>query len=121
MVSEILVNTGSCNGLLPDGTKPLPDPMLTYHLISFCDIYPKIAILQETLVRSFDKMSLKITLSKLLSYLQEDNALKIKPPILFKIKSSILLTHCGRETQYGDGSMLCKNRIFFIMKEFPQI
>ena len=26
-----LVNTGSGNGLLPDGTKPLPEPMLTYH------------------------------------------------------------------------------------------
>ena len=29
MASEILVNTGSGNGLLPDGTKPLPEPMLT--------------------------------------------------------------------------------------------
>ena len=27
----ILVNTGLGNGLLPDGTKPLPKPMLTYH------------------------------------------------------------------------------------------
>ena len=25
------VNIGSGNGLLPDGTKPLPEPMLTYH------------------------------------------------------------------------------------------
>ena len=31
MELEILVNTGSGNGLLPDGTKPLPEPMLTYH------------------------------------------------------------------------------------------
>ena len=31
------------------------------------------------------------------------------------------LTHCGRVTQYGDGSMLCKTPIFFTMKEFPQI
>ena len=31
MMSEILVNTGSGNGLLPDGTKPLPEPMLTLH------------------------------------------------------------------------------------------
>ena len=29
MVLEILVNTGSGNGLLPDGTKPLPEPMFT--------------------------------------------------------------------------------------------
>ena len=27
----IWVNTNSRNGLLPDGTKPLPVPMLTYH------------------------------------------------------------------------------------------
>ena len=25
------VNIGSCNVFLPDGTKPLPEPMLTYH------------------------------------------------------------------------------------------
>ena len=31
MAPEILVNIGSGNGLLPDGTKPLPEPMLTYH------------------------------------------------------------------------------------------
>ena len=31
MALEILVNTGSGNGLLPDGTKPLPEPMLAYH------------------------------------------------------------------------------------------
>ena len=30
--SSIMVNIGSGNGLLPDGTKPLPEPMLTYHL-----------------------------------------------------------------------------------------
>ena len=29
--SEIWVNIGSGNGLLPDGTKPLPEPMLTDH------------------------------------------------------------------------------------------
>ena len=27
------VNIGTGNDLLPDGTKPLPDPMLTYHLL----------------------------------------------------------------------------------------
>ena len=31
MATEILDNIGSGNGLLPDGTKPLPEPMLTYH------------------------------------------------------------------------------------------
>ena len=28
---DIWVNIGSGNGLLPDGTKPLPEPMLAYH------------------------------------------------------------------------------------------
>ena len=35
MALEILVNTGSSNGLLPDGTKPLPEQqshnMTAYH------------------------------------------------------------------------------------------
>ena len=31
MVTQIWVNIGSGNGLLPDGSKPLPEPMLTYH------------------------------------------------------------------------------------------
>ena len=31
MATVILDNIGSGNGLLPDGTKPLPEPMLTYH------------------------------------------------------------------------------------------
>ena len=31
MAAEIWVNIGSGNGLLPDGTKPLPEPMLTNH------------------------------------------------------------------------------------------
>ena len=30
MATEIWVNFSSGNGLLPDGTKPLPEPMLTY-------------------------------------------------------------------------------------------
>ena len=31
LVAENWVNIGSGNGLLPDGTKPLPEPMLIYH------------------------------------------------------------------------------------------
>ena len=31
IVSLVFVNIGSGNGLLPDGTKPLPGPMLNYH------------------------------------------------------------------------------------------
>ena len=31
MATVILDNIDSGNGLLPDGTKPLPEPVLTYH------------------------------------------------------------------------------------------
>ena len=31
MATLIWVNIDSGNGLLPDGTKPSPEPMLTYH------------------------------------------------------------------------------------------
>ena len=31
MAKKIGLNIGSGNGLLPDGTKPLAEPMLTYH------------------------------------------------------------------------------------------
>ena len=31
MAAGIQVYIDSGNGLLPDGTKPLPEPMLTYH------------------------------------------------------------------------------------------
>ena len=36
MASQTLVNSGSSNGFLPDGTKPLPEPMLTSR--EFCGI-----------------------------------------------------------------------------------
>ena len=29
-LSDVHVNTGSPKGLLPDGTKPLPEPIMTY-------------------------------------------------------------------------------------------
>ena len=32
MATKIWVNIGSGNGLLPDSTKPLPEPVLTYHM-----------------------------------------------------------------------------------------
>ena len=39
MVTEISINIGSGNGLLPEGTKPLPEPVLTYHKVSSSDIH----------------------------------------------------------------------------------
>ena len=46
------VNIGSGNGLLPDGTKPLPEPMLTYHqrALSWEDL--KISISKITFLES---------------------------------------------------------------------
>ena len=39
MASDILlVNTASGNDLLPGGTKPLPEPLLTYHQWDFVAI-----------------------------------------------------------------------------------
>ena len=40
MVTEIWVNFGSGNGLVPDGTKPLPELMLTSKQESCTDDYP---------------------------------------------------------------------------------
>ena len=34
MMAENWVNIGSGNGLVPDGTKPLPKPVSTHHHIS---------------------------------------------------------------------------------------
>ena len=36
MATEIWVGIGSCNGLLPDSAKPLPELMLTSH--SWCSV-----------------------------------------------------------------------------------
>ena len=46
------VNIGSGNGLLPDGTKPLPEPILTYHqrALSLEDL--KISISKITFLES---------------------------------------------------------------------
>ena len=57
MATEIWVNIGSGNGLLPDGTKPLPEPMLTDHQ------YIK-AISQEMPQPPMTKIRLKITYLK---------------------------------------------------------
>ena len=39
MAAEIWVTIGSGNGLLPNGTKPLPEPMLIYHQLRTSDIH----------------------------------------------------------------------------------
>ena len=57
MTAEIWVNIGSGNGLLPDGTKPLPEPMLTDHQWS-----PVTFILGQFHKRHLNHQSLKSVL-----------------------------------------------------------
>ena len=54
MVTKIWVNIGSGSGLLPDGTKPLPEPMLTDHQQS-----PVTLILGQFHKRCLNHQSLK--------------------------------------------------------------
>ena len=60
MAAEIWVSIGSGNGLLPDSTKPLPEPMLTDHHLKSSDIHIR-AISQEMPQPSITKIHLKIT------------------------------------------------------------
>ena len=68
MSSDILVNTVSGNGLLPNGTKSLPEPKLTYNQWKFWGIH-QTTILQEAHKIWFHKMDLKITFFKLKAHL----------------------------------------------------
>ena len=60
MATEIWVNIGSGNGLLPDGTKPLPEPMLINSEVN----WHIRAISQEMHQPSITKIRLKITYIK---------------------------------------------------------
>ena len=54
MATEIMVNIGADKGLLPDGTKPLPKPLLTDHQLS-----PVTCILKQIHKRFRTQQSLK--------------------------------------------------------------
>ena len=56
-----LVNIDSGNGLLPDGTKPLPEPMLTNHKLGYCGIHLRV-VLREMLKISFLKCVWKLSI-----------------------------------------------------------
>ena len=70
MVTLIWVNIGSGNGLLPDGTKPLPEPMLTYHQ------WGNAPFMWGQFQPSITKISLKITSLKFIPNLPGANELK---------------------------------------------
>ena len=57
MVTEIWVNIGSDNGLVPNGTKTLPEPIST---VRSSDIHLR-AISQEITQKSMTEIILKIT------------------------------------------------------------
>ena len=65
MATLIFVNTGSGNGLLPVGTKPLPEPMLTYHRRCSCSI--KLRAISQVLKNAICKLCLEKTFFKLLA------------------------------------------------------
>ena len=73
MATKNRVNTGSCNSLLPDDTKPLPEPILSSH--SQSDIHPK-SISQPAPSLSFCMVSLKIILLKLSPHLPGTNGFR---------------------------------------------
>ena len=74
MTTSIWVSIGSDNGLLPEDSKPLPEPMLTTHLLKSTDIHLR-AVSQEVLPPSITKFSLKITFLKFHSNLPGSNEL----------------------------------------------
>ena len=82
MALGVLVNTGSGNGLLPDGTKPLPEPMLTDHQWS-----PVTFILGQFHKRCYNHQSLtKICLK--ITYLKFHSNFPGANELTHKIKSS---------------------------------
>ena len=69
MGTYLWINIDSGNGLLPDGTKPLPEPMSTYHQWGSVARTRLRPISQEMLKISIRKMNSKNTLMTLFSHL----------------------------------------------------
>ena len=74
MATQIWVNIGSGNGLLPDGTKPLPEPNICLSSKVFCGIN-RGAVSEEVLMNLIRNIGSKITLVELLPYLPGANEL----------------------------------------------
>ena len=113
--TEIWVNIGSGNGLLPDGTKPLPEPMLTDHQWS-----PMTVILGQFHKRCLNHESLKSVwklywVFKCSSCLEIWQALESTPTetsFIFQTDRTILNINLPasrvREIWYWDVLRLCK-------------
>ena len=91
MATEIWVNIGSGNGLLPDGTKPLPEVRTNVDLPSVRSIGIHLStISQEILQPSITKISWKIAFLKFLLNLPGANELRVKYQWLL----GVLMTFC---------------------------
>ena len=73
MVTEIWVNFGSVNGLLPDSTNPLPEPMLKNN--QWGPVTSEGNFTRDT--SAMNKATLTMTYKKLYSYLWGANELSL--------------------------------------------
>ena len=78
MTQQLWINIGLRNGLLPDGTKPLPKPLLNSYiwLVKCSGIHVR-SILEQVIKLLFCAKSLKITRLKSLPHLPGANELTI--------------------------------------------
>ena len=88
MATKIWVNIGSGNDLLPDGTKSLPEPMLTDHQWSRVTFI--LGQFREMLQPSVTKILLKITYLKLHSHFPGANELNAKRLSDFQYMSAVM-------------------------------
>ena len=84
IVYMILVNTDSGNGLMHDGTKPLPEPMLTFQGMFTNTLMLNVSILQ---------LCLKFTHLKSRQYHTGDNDLKYNHVAIWHFPTTMRLHH----------------------------
>ena len=94
MASEICVNIGSGNGLLLDGIKPLPEPMLTDHQLKSTYIHIR-AISQDMPQPSITEIPWKITYLKFHLHFPGTNELNVLTSCWLPILLSLVLIRQG--------------------------
>ena len=99
MATEIWVNIDSGNGLLPDSSKPLPEPMSTDHQLKSSDIHIR-AISEGMSQPSITNVNLKITCLKFHSNLPGANELilEFSFQIFLWARMDPSLAHCSLVT-----------------------
>ena len=89
MVTQICVNNGSGNGLVPDDTKPLPEPMLMYLQKVLSSIHQR-KISQEVFMSLIYKVFGDYTLNRV-STGSENGLSPIRHQAIIQINAGILL------------------------------